>query len=61
MSPLGRSSVVQEYRPGAREIMRLSNCSFGIISWNASSLLYLPSRMDIRESEFLSLLEEARL
>lgn len=60
MSPLGTSSVVQEHRPGARETMRLSNCSFGIISWNASSLSYLLSRVDTRESAFLLLLEEAR-
>lgn len=60
MSPLGIPFVAQEYCPSAREIMRLSNCSFEIISWNASSPSYLLSRMDTRELAFLLPLEEAK-
>lgn len=41
--------------------MRLSSCSFGIISWNAYSLSYLLSRMGTRESAFLLLPEEVKL
>lgn len=61
MLALGLPSVVQESHPAARGVMRLSHCSFEIISWNAYSQSYRLLRMGTRGSAYHLPLEEAKL